>query len=68
MELVLKFYNDRRKQLLEVKPNKAHLAIANLEKDYKVTIITQDVDDLHDLRLADYYLRLRHTASGLTST
>ena len=48
MELVLKFYNDRRKQLLEVKPNKAHLAIANLEKDYKVTIITQNVDDLHE--------------------
>lgn len=47
-ELVLKFYNDRRRQLLEVKPNDAHYAIAELEKKYKVTVITQNVDDLHE--------------------
>ncbi|AXT19701.1 NAD-dependent deacylase [Flavobacteriaceae bacterium AU392] len=47
-ELVLDFYNQRRKQLLEVKPNAAHFALAELEKDYKVTIITQNVDDLHE--------------------
>ena len=47
-ELVLNFYNQRRKQLFEVKPNKAHLDLATLEKDYNVTIITQNVDDLHE--------------------
>jgi NAD-dependent deacetylase len=47
-ELVLNFYNERRKQLKEVKPNQAHLNLAILEKDYKVTIITQNVDDLHE--------------------
>jgi len=46
--LVLDFYNQRRKQLLGVKPNAAHIAIANLETDYKVTIVTQNVDDLHE--------------------
>ncbi len=47
-ELVLDFYNQRRKQLLEVKPNAAHIALAELEKDFKVQIITQNVDDLHE--------------------
>ena len=46
--LVLDFYNQRRKQLLEVQPNSAHLALAQLETDFKVTIITQNVDDLHE--------------------
>lgn len=46
--LVLEFYNQRRKQLLEVKPNSAHFALAELEKDYKLSIITQNVDDLHE--------------------
>jgi NAD-dependent deacetylase len=47
-ELVLDFYNQRRKQLHEVKPNSAHFDLATLEKDYKITIITQNVDDLHE--------------------
>lgn len=47
-ELVLDFYNQRRKQLLEVKPNQAHYDLANLESDFKVTIITQNVDNLHE--------------------
>ena len=47
-ELVLDFYNQRRRQLLEVEPNKAHLALAELEKNNDVTIITQNVDDLHE--------------------
>ena len=46
--LVLDFYNQRRRQLLEVQPNSAHLALAQLETDFKVTIITQNVDDLHE--------------------
>lgn len=47
-ELVLEFYNQRRRQLLEAKPNSAHVALSNLEKDYKITIVTQNIDDLHE--------------------
>ncbi len=47
-ELVLEFYNLRRAQLLEVEPNAAHKAFADLEKDYDVHIVTQNVDDLHE--------------------
>lgn len=47
-ELVQRFYNERRKQLLDCKPNKGHLALAELENDFDVHIITQNVDDLHE--------------------
>lgn len=47
-EQVLRFYNQRRKQLNNAKPNKAHLAIAKLEEKYVVKVITQNVDDLHE--------------------
>lgn len=46
--LVLDFYNARRAQLAQVKPNAAHYAIAELEKEYDVTVITQNVDNLHE--------------------
>ena len=47
-ELVLDFYNQRRRQLHEVKPNNGHLGLAELEKDFDVHIITQNVDNLHE--------------------
>lgn len=47
-ELVLDFYNQRRRQLLQVEPNAAHYALVELEKKYEVQIITQNVDDLHE--------------------
>lgn len=47
-ELVLDFYNQRRRQLKEVQPNQAHKAIASLEASHKVTVVTQNVDDLHE--------------------
>jgi len=47
-ELVLEFYNIRRKQLLEVNPNAAHFALVKLEEKFDVQIITQNVDDLHE--------------------
>ncbi|MCL2040682.1 MAG: NAD-dependent deacylase [Bacteroidales bacterium] len=47
-ELVLKFYNERRKQLSEVVPNDAHTALQRLEARYDVQIITQNVDNLHE--------------------
>lgn len=46
--LVHKFYNERRAQLAGVKPNRAHEILAELEKDYDVYVITQNVDDLHE--------------------
>jgi NAD-dependent deacetylase len=47
-KLVLDFYNQRRKQLLEVSPNKAHYNLVELEKHFNVEIVTQNVDDLHE--------------------
>jgi NAD-dependent deacetylase len=46
--LVLDFYNQRRRQLDEVAPNEAHLLLAKLESHYRVTVVTQNVDDLHE--------------------
>ena len=46
--LVLDFYNARRAQLSTVRPNAAHIAIADLEKEYDVTVVTQNVDNLHE--------------------
>lgn len=48
-ELVLDFYNQRRKQAYEVKPNAAHYALVDLEQHFDVTIITQNVDNLHEV-------------------
>ena len=48
MDLVLRFYNERRKQLLESGPNPGHKALAELEEFFDVEIITQNVDDLHE--------------------
>ena len=46
--LVQQFYNERRKQVLQAKPNTAHLTLAKLEEDFDVHIITQNIDDLHE--------------------
>jgi len=47
-ELVQQFYNDRRAQLAKVEPNDGHKIIAGLEKEFKVSVITQNVDNLHE--------------------
>ncbi|PCI99874.1 MAG: NAD-dependent protein deacylase [Flavobacteriales bacterium] len=47
-ELVLDFYNLRRKQVIEAQPNKAHFSLVELEKKFNVQIITQNIDDLHE--------------------
>ncbi len=69
--LVLEFYNQRRKQLLQVEPNAAHEALVALETIFKVDIVTQNVDDLHEragstnvLHLHGELLKARSTASG----
>ena len=46
--LVTDFYNGLRRQLVTAKPNLGHLALAEMEKDFDVTVITQNVDDLHE--------------------
>ena len=47
-ELVLEFYNVRRRELLNTKPNAGHYSLAELEKDFEVDIITQNIDNLHE--------------------
>ena len=47
-DLMLKFYNERRAQLDKVEPNEGHKIIASLEKEFKVSVITQNVDNLHE--------------------
>jgi NAD-dependent deacetylase len=47
-DLVIEFYNQRRKQLMEVEPNAAHYALVKLEEKFDVKIVTQNVDDLHE--------------------
>lgn len=47
-QLVLNFYNERRKNVAEAKPNAAHIGLAELESDFDVHIITQNIDDLHE--------------------
>ena len=47
-QLVLNFYNERRRDVAAAKPNTAHIGLAELEKDFNITIITQNIDDLHE--------------------
>ncbi len=47
-QVVLEFYNERRRRALEAQPNMAHLAIVELERQYEVIVVTQNVDDLHE--------------------
>jgi NAD-dependent deacetylase len=67
-ELVLDFYNQRRKQLYEVEPNAAHVLLANLENDYDVQIITQNVDDLHERAGSTNVLHLHGELKKVRST
>ena len=46
--LVLDFYNQRRKQVMDAKPNEAHILVAELQKHFDVQVITQNIDDLHE--------------------
>ncbi len=67
-ELVNRFYNERRKQLLEVKPNEGHIGVAGLEKDFDVTVITQNVDDLHERAGSTNVLHLHGELMKVRST
>ena len=67
-ELVLDFYNQRRKQLKNVEPNQAHKDLAELENDFKVTIVTQNVDDLHERAGSTDVLHLHGELRKIRST
>ncbi|GGD97343.1 SIR2 family NAD-dependent protein deacylase [Planktosalinus lacus] len=67
-DIVLDFYNKRRRQLLDVKPNTAHKALAELESEYDVHIITQNVDDLHERAGSSKVLHLHGELLKVRST
>jgi NAD-dependent deacetylase len=66
-ELVLEFYNERRKQAYSANPNKGHLAISKLEEKYDVHIITQNVDTLHERAGSSKVLHLHGQLSKVRS-
>lgn len=67
-ELVLNFYNARRKQGFEAEPNPGHLGLAEMEKDFNMSIITQNVDDLHERAGSSSVLHLHGELSKVRST
>lgn len=67
-ELVINFYNERRKQLLEVKPNKGHELLAELELHFDVTVITQNVDNLHERAGSTRVIHLHGELTKVTSS
>ena len=66
--LVTKFYNERRKQLLEVEPNRGHQLLADMEKYFQVTVITQNVDNLHERAGSSDVIHLHGELTKVTST
>lgn len=67
-ELVLRFYNERRKQLFSVEPNRGHEALAEAEKEFEVHIITQNVDNLHERAGSSNVLHLHGELTLVRST
>lgn len=67
-KLVFDFYNQRRKQLFDVEPNKAHHYLKDLENYYNVTIITQNVDDLHERAKSSHVIHLHGELRKVRST
>ncbi len=67
-QLVLDFYNQRRKQLFEVEPNDGHLWLVKLEEKYNVQIVTQNVDDLHERAGSSNVLHLHGELKKVRST
>lgn len=67
-QLVLDFYNHRRKELVKAKPNRGHEILAELEKDFKVSIITQNVDNLHEKAGSSHVVHLHGELMKVRST
>ncbi len=66
-QLVLDFYNARRQNVLDATPNKAHLLLAQLEKHFEVSIITQNIDDLHERAGSTHILHLHGEITKMRS-
>ena len=66
--LVLEFYNKRRKELFGVQPNEGHRLIASLESEYEVTVVTQNVDDLHERAGSSHVVHLHGELMKVTSS
>lgn len=66
--LVTEFYNERRKQLLGVKPNRGHELLAEIEKYFQVTVITQNVDNLHERAGSSEVIHLHGELTKVTSS
>ena len=66
--LVTEFYNERRKQLLAVEPNRGHELLAEMEKFYQVTVITQNVDNLHERAGSSDVIHLHGELTKVTSS
>lgn len=67
-ELVIHFYNERRKQLLEVKPNRGHEILAEMEKYFNVVVITQNVDNLHERAGSSHVVHLHGELTKVCSS
>lgn len=67
-ELVINFYNERRKQLLEVQPNQGHILCAELEKYFDVTVVTQNVDNLHERAGSHHIIHLHGELTKVCSS
>lgn len=67
-KLVNEFYNERRKQLLKVVPNEAHKIVAELEKEYNVTVVTQNVDNLHERAGSTHIIHLHGELTKVCSS
>jgi NAD-dependent deacetylase len=66
--LVLNFYNDRRRQLASAQPNAGHLGLVELEKTFEVTVITQNVDNLHERAGSTHVIHLHGELTKARST
>ncbi|KAA6332081.1 NAD-dependent protein deacylase [termite gut metagenome] len=66
--LVIRFYNERRKQLLDVKPNGGHELLTKLEKHFNVTVITQNVDNLHERAGSTHVIHLHGELTKVCSS
>lgn len=67
-ELVINFYNERRKQLLHVRPNEGHMGVAALERWFDITVITQNVDDLHERAGSTHVIHLHGELAKVCSS
>lgn len=67
-QLVIDFYNERRRQLLDVNPNAGHLGLASLETDFNVTVVTQNIDNLHERAGSSHVIHLHGELTKVCSS